>query len=191
MNAQILAIEQSTAPTADPVTLAEVKNFCRIDEDRDDALLADLITTAIRDIENRVGRQLITATWKLYLGDFPSDGPIRLPRPPLRSISTITYVDTNGTTQTEAAAVYAAAVDIKSEPGTVRPAYGQVWSSHRCGAQDRVIVTYSAGYGDTAASVPDDLRLAIMLLVRAWYDQEPEPKAVASLVQSRVSGWIW
>ena len=182
-----MRLEQSTAPTIEPVTLAEVKNYCRIDEDRDDALIDSLIEAARDQVETRAGRQLITATWNMYLPDFPSI--IRLPRPPLQSVTSITYVDSAGDAQTESATVYTA--DTKSEPGLIHEAYSQSWSTHRADADDVVTVTYVAGYGDAGTDVPEELKIALMMLVRSVYDGTPEPPAVNALISLRACGWIW
>ena len=79
-----MRLTQSTAPTVEPVELADVKNFMRVDEDRDDILINSLIVSARDYVERKTGRQLIDANWTLYLPSFPS--LIRLPRPPLDSV---------------------------------------------------------------------------------------------------------
>jgi len=191
-----MRLEQSTAPTIEPVTLAETKNFCRIDENRDDALVDGLIEAARVYVETKTGRQLIDATWKLYLPDFPSI--IRLPRPPLDSITSITYVDSDGVTQTESATIYTA--DTKSEPAIVHEAYGQSWSTHRGDEDDSVIITYKAGYGSAVTDVPKALRIGVMMLVNHWYDNRQvvvtgssnrATEAVDALLSLYTVGWVW
>ena len=46
-------------------------------------------------------------------------------RPPLQSVTTVTYVDPSGTTQTLASNRYV--VDVNNEPGRMAPSVGSVW----------------------------------------------------------------
>ena len=75
--------EQSTAPAAEPVTLGMLKDHARISTEADEAHIEGLLLPAARQtVENETGRQLITATWKIYLDDFLDE--IVLPHPPCR-----------------------------------------------------------------------------------------------------------
>lgn len=121
-----------------------------------------------------LGRALVTQTWRLDLNGFPSGGryvpgmghvdcgAIVLPLPPLQSVSSITFVDTNGDTQTLATSVYQV-VNRQRQPSMIVEAYGQSWPSTR-DIYHSVSVTFIAGYG-AAADVPSDIARAIELLV--------------------------
>ena len=82
-------------------------------------------------------------------------------------MTTIQYVDTAGDTQTLSSSVYN--VDIYQEPGRISEAYGQQWPTTRI-INNAVIVTYVAGYGATAATVPQGIKDAIMILVNHLYE---------------------
>src|ERR1051325_11329554 len=104
-----MALTLSTAPTVEPVSLDEAKGQVRVELDfhSDDALILGLIAAARRLAEVFCGRAFLTQTWDLTLDAFPSGwGPrwpatlggrdaIRLPRPPLQSVSYVKYVDTD------------------------------------------------------------------------------------------------
>src|SRR5690606_26498646 len=177
------SLKQTTAPTAEPLTREEGKPHCRIDADlTDEDALLDIYIAAARDrAEQRTGRQLMPATWKLYLDCFPS-WIIRLPRPPLVSVTSITYVDTSGVTQTLSSSLYE--VDTASEPGRIVPAYGQSWPATR-GEMNDVIVTYEAGYGETVAAargaMPANLKLGMLHYVAQWFRQR-EPVNVDNII---------
>ena len=83
-------------------TKREAKAFAKVDVTDDDSLIDALITAARQLVETEQNRQLMPATYELTLDEFPSSSncPIELPRPPLQSVSSITYVDTAGATQT-------------------------------------------------------------------------------------------
>lgn len=161
-----LTLQQTTPPTAYPVTLDHAKKQCRILWDDENDYISDvLIPAATQYVQNYLNRQLITATWKFYLDEFPRE--ICVPRAPVQSITSIEYVDTDGVTQTLAASTYR--VDVVSQPARIVEAWGKVWPSTQ-GSINSVIVTYVAGYGATYASVPADIRAAILLLIGHWFE---------------------
>lgn len=196
-----------TAPSAEPLTVADCRQHCRIDVEDEDALLETYIRAARDRAEVRTGRQIMPATWKLYLDAFPSE--IRVPRPHLQSVTSIAYTDSAGASQTLSASLYQ--VDTASEPGRILPAWGQSWPATR-GTLNDVVVTYKAGYGaghadaDTAnglalAAIPPNLRLGLLHYVAQWYSQrEPVnvgnivnvmPMAGDALVDQFYHGWAW
>lgn len=61
-----------TPPAVEPVCLADVKAFLRIEDDTEDQIITDLITAAREYLENRTGRAFITQTWQLTDDGFPS-----------------------------------------------------------------------------------------------------------------------
>jgi hypothetical protein len=160
-----------TPPAAEPVTLTEARLHCRIDSTAEDALLSMWITAAREEAEVFTQRTIPAQTWKISLDRFPfydgSSQPrystlgvgayewlearrIRLPRPPLVSVSGITYVDTFGNLQTLDPTLYLASAD--REPGTIEPAYGQVWPVSRYQA-DSVLIQYVAGWPCTTVAL--------------------------------------
>lgn len=163
----------STPPTIDPVGLAELREALRLDSGRDRDLKR-LIQAARQYAEIYLGRQLCTATWLLKLDAFPAnDGAIRPPRPPLASVTSIGYTDSDGDAQTLDAEKYT--VDTDTEPGRIVPAFNETWPSTRA-APNAVTVTYVAGYG-SAADVPQTIRQGIIALVGHW-NEYPEPVIV-------------
>jgi uncharacterized phiE125 gp8 family phage protein len=138
------AIRQTTPPTVEPLSLQEAKDHLRLDGDMEDTHISALIAAARGWVEGFWGRQLAAATFKLTLDAFPTDnGAITLPSPPLIAVTSIAYVDTNGTTQTLSTSDYT--VDSESEPARIVPAYGEDWPDTR-EQVNAVAVTYRAGY---------------------------------------------
>lgn len=160
------ATSQTSAPALEPVSSTEAELWCRVDVSDDDTIFTDIITAARVYVENFTRRQLITATWALYLDQFYK--PLKLPYPPLQSISSITYVDTAGTTQTLAASQYQ--VDAKTQPGRLTEAYGVTWPSTRDDTYNAVTITYVAGYGTAATSVPLPIKQAMRILIASMYE---------------------
>jgi len=183
-----MSIVLKTPPALEPITLAEAKAHLRVDASDEDNYIAALIQAARATIEAWEWRSHITQTWELRLDAFPSGSwPIYVPRPPLQSVtSPIAYIDANGVAQSLLAAKYD--VDSKSEPGRIKPIYGEVWPTTRPGILNAVTVTYVAGYGAAAASVPARTKHAIKLLVGLWYEQR-EP-IVTGTISTRIPDTI-
>jgi uncharacterized phiE125 gp8 family phage protein len=156
------------APTEEPVSLEEAKAHCRVDIDDDDSLIEDLITAARDLVETETRRSLVTTYWAMSIDDFPSCGArrIALPRPPLQSVQSITYYDSDGAQQTLSTDVYG--VNTAREPGFVYLKYGQVWP---CTYEmpDAVTINFVAGWDDVLY-VPSGIKHAIKLLVAHWYE---------------------
>lgn len=154
-----------TAPTAEPVTLAEAKAHLRVDNSDSDTLITALIVAARERAETETRRALITQTWDLYRDAFPS-WELIVPKPLLQTVTSITYTDSNGVTQTLATDQYL--VDSNSEPGRITPAYGLVWPSTRW-QTNAVKVRFVAGYAD-AAAVPQSIKSWMLLAIGSMFE---------------------
>lgn len=163
-----------TPPDVDvePITLDEAKSHCRVDIDRDDALLTGLIVAAREQFELLTGRQVFTAVWALKLDGWPCW--IDVPKAPLLSSPAvaITYLDTAGTTQTLATTQYRvdAPVGPTAARGIIEPAYGVTWPSLYL-VSNNVTVTFSAGYGATRDAVPAMAKQAMLLWLLPEYQR--------------------
>lgn len=189
---------RTVAPADEPVTPDDLKLHARIDDDivADDDYLETLISLAREHIEHLTGVAMIHQTWRITLDAFPSDdAPIYLPRAPLSSVTSVTYLDEDGASQTLAAADYSAetATDPASWPNQISLAYNESWPSTRV-IRDAVTITAVFGFGANASDVPRDLAHAVRMLALFWYehraaaeflqgaDIKPIPFAVAALV---------
>lgn len=169
------------APAQEPVTLVEMRLHLKIDSDitADNALISALIEAARRSAEVFTQRVFITQTWDLFLDTFPGASNslflraprsdlIELPKAPLQSVTTITYVDNNGNTQTLVEDTDFT-VDSNSEPGRILPIVGSFWPATQS-VMNAVKVRFIAGYGDAETDVPEDIKAAIKVMVGGWYN---------------------
>lgn len=154
-----------TDATSDPVTLEATKAHLRVETMEDDALIEDQISHATRYIQDRQKRQLMQATYRYCVDYFP--GMIKVPRPPLSSVTSLKYYDTDGVLQTLVEDTDFE-VDTDAEPGRIIPYYGTTWPTTRQRTK-AVQLTYVAGYA-SAAVVPKPTVQAILLLVGHWYE---------------------
>jgi len=134
----------------------------------EDTYLEGLITSARRIIEGVLNRRLITQTWELALDYFPAGDRIRIPYPPLQTITSVIYYDEDETAATFDSDYYH--VDTYDEPGNVVLVSGQSWPSATLRTVNGVIVKYVCGYGDAASDVPKEYQQAIKMLASELYE---------------------
>lgn len=154
-------------PTEEPVTLAEVKYHCRIDDvdAQQDAFLGALIIAARQKAEHETGRALCTQTRELVLDAFTEAMVLR--GSPIQSIVSLKFIDVNGAEQTMDLADTLLNKD--TEPGYLFPAYGKSWPAARCVA-NAVRVRYLCGYG-AASAVPASIKHWMLLAIGTWFPQ--------------------
>ena len=156
----------TTAATL-PVSLAEVRTACRIEDGRFDALLTQKLRGAVKHIEKLLGIALGEQTWRLTLDQF-SDA-IELPKGPVLGLVTdgFQYIDSNGDAQLVAPEAYV--LDLLSSPAWIVRNEDQSWPT----TQDRInAVQIDFETGWTAETLPDDLKEAILMTAAAWFDGE-------------------
>jgi uncharacterized phiE125 gp8 family phage protein len=160
------------APATEPITTEEAKLQARVDGSEDDALIGSMIMAARQWAEAFTNRAFVTQTWDLLLDDFPACDYIELPKAPLASVSSVSYVDNNGATQSLTQGTDYT-VDAPAGPtalrGRVLLAYNASWPSVR-GVRNAVTVRFVAGYG-AAAAVPEGIKAALRMLVAELYSQ--------------------
>lgn len=171
-----------TPPTCEPVDVGDARAQVVVVDESENVYLRGLLAKARRYVEGVLSRQLITATWRLWLDAFPRGGePIEITKPPVQSIVALQYVDAAGVRQTLSAQNYQ--TDLVSEPGRVAPAYGTSWPVTRTDTLNAVSVEFTAGYGTTGAAVPETIRHAIELLVAHWHEFR-EPIVTGTIVNA-------
>ena len=164
-----MGVQVVTAPTEEPVSLAEAKLHLRVVDNDEDALITGLIAAARGSIEKLLGRALVTQTWRITLKEFPQFPTwvryncIELPGGPAQSVETIKYTDTNGDEQE--LADYDE--DLSGSIGIVAPVFGQGWPMVRRGLAG-VRIEYVVGFG-AASEVPEAIKAAIKLTIGELY----------------------
>lgn len=168
-----------TPPTVLALSLEEAKRQVRRFDNDEDADIEAIVREATEFVEEETRRKLLSTTYDLRLCAFPAAGWIEIQRPPLQSVTSVTYYDQAGAQQTLATSVYR--VHAPSQPtgrrGWIELVDGQVWpvTAER---DDAVTVRFVAGYGADASTVPAALRRALKLLVSHWYEnREPTARA--------------
>jgi uncharacterized phiE125 gp8 family phage protein len=157
----------------------------------DSGAISDIIKTAREYCEKFQNRAYVTQTWQLWLDAFPGKDYIEIPKPPLQSVSSVKYYDTDDAEYTLAATEYT--VDDKSEPGKLFLRYNKTWPTTTLRPYNGACVEFVAGYGDTGASVPDTARQAMLLLIGHWYENREAAIAgtISREIEFAVRSLLW
>lgn len=163
----LLAPVRTVAPTVLPLTLAEAKDHLLVSGETDDAYIVALVgaaTEALDGWEGRLGRCLVTQTWRQDRGAFPSTSGLVLPFPDVASVAVV-YSDASDVEQTLAASAY------RLLPTTLGPTIflktDQTWPE-TYDREDAVRITMTCGYG-AASAVPASIKQAMLMMIGAWF----------------------
>ena len=170
-------------PTLQPVALARVKEWLRVDHSADDGVIQDMVDGAIARIDgpSGIGVALMTQTWQKTIDAFKP--VIQLPGWPIKSVSSVMYLDGAGVWQTLSPTLYR--VDIDAEPARITPILGGSWPVAQpvIGA---VRIAYVLGEAD-ATLFPADLKTAIYMLTAYRYENREAAGAAAAEIPLGVS----
>lgn len=167
-----MSLSVSTYPSAEPITLEEAKNHLNIDlEYTDEDNLIEMYISAARSYcEQYLGYPIAQTAYTYKMNTFGSS-EIELPVSKVISVTSITYVDTTQSPNTQTLSTDVYDLDTGVNPPAVFLKYGQSWPSVRGGRND-VVITFSAGFNDSMASprdlddrVPQAIKSAIKLIV--------------------------
>jgi uncharacterized phiE125 gp8 family phage protein len=157
----------TTAPTIEPLDLEDAKTMLRVQFTIHDSLISGLIKSARSFFENETGWALMNRTLTTYLRFYPKNTVIRLPHPPLSSVTSI-YTNVAGT-PTEFTAAGNWYADTTSRPGGISLLPGKAWPTGVL-HDPAVTIIHVAGFGTKTSSLPEDAIHAIRALVESWYN---------------------
>jgi uncharacterized phiE125 gp8 family phage protein len=161
-----------TSAGSELVTIDEAREWCRVLNEDHDTILTALISSAREHVEKQTGRNLVDKTIVKRMDHFPCSRVIQLSGVPLREVTSITYLDANGDSQTLSSDLYE--VDIYGVPGRIVLNYDDSWPVTDI-APNAVTVTYKSGYtGAGSYLLPPTLREATRFLIAHWFaNREP------------------
>lgn len=148
-------------PSQEPLTREEVRAYLKLSEGQESDFLAPLISSARTYVEGLTGRSLLKQKWVLEISPpYPPSSPlvkveeksleINLPHPPLLEVEAVTMKGQN-------------------IPFTVKESKVRLSSSFW---NKEISIAFWAGYGETASSLPPDLKMAVLMATRCFYDQQ-------------------
>lgn len=171
-----MALQLRVAPSIEPISLSETKDFLRVDGTNEDVLISSLITTARIFIETTLSHIMITEQWSQFLDCWPENNIIKLALSPLQSIDEVRVYSSSTEHTVLDPSTYSQ--DLVSWPPRLNlSSTTSITSSAKL--LNAIEVRFTAGYGSNTSDVPADLRHALMMLVAHWYEKR-EPVSVAS-----------
>lgn len=154
---------------SEPITIADVENQLRTDDLSEESVLIEgIFIPAIREkAEGITRRALVTQTETLSFNYFPSI--ISLIKPPLVSVESIKYINTEGVETTLDPLLYRVIKDKNNpeQPSFIIPAYGFNWPSVR---DDFAVVEVNYTCGYTPENCPKAIKQWMLLNVGALYE---------------------
>ncbi len=171
------AIKRKAEPEKEPVLKTLLKENLRLDCDEQDTLLDSFIKASREAIEARIHRTCISTTYELFFDKFPK--VIELYRPPVQSVTSVKYYDTDEVLQTIDPADYI--IDFNSLPPRITPTDTWPTPQDRTGA---IVVEYIAGYGDAEDTVPEAIKQAMRMLASDIYEH-PEANVELKLAENK------
>lgn len=180
----------------EPITLDDAKLHLRVDNDAEDDLIESMITSARTSCERRMQRSIISQSWILtqssfghphidhHMVDLPElfnlswyhnrchghPGSIVLPHPPIRSVTSVAYLDSSHQRVALDPTAYRLAV-VGEMLALLRP-MGAPWP-RTAREPDAVVITYVAGWAD-ALQIPSPILSWIKLRIGALYENREE-----------------
>ncbi len=175
------------APAAEPVSLAEAKDYLRIAYDGENGLVTALIAGARSRIEELAGVAMMSRTLRVQLDRWPpktvETRVLRLPVRPAGELVSVRVYDAAG-----------AAQDVTDRfvlsPGRaarlIWTSGAFPWPSRRANG---IEVDYTAGFGETPEDVAEGLRLAVKRLAAHGYHAR-DPGSISGPLPEDVAGLI-
>lgn len=180
-------------PYGEPVTLAEAKAHCRVDDTDSDDYITALIQAAREHAEEFCQRSFVQRRYRLTLDCFPlyRESVLCLPMGPVQSVDHIKYYDTDSALVTWAAANYI--VDTSRLPARITPIVDETWPSDVENRIAAVQIQYVAGYAtdsgsptDYAANVPKLAKQGMLFHIGHMFENRQD--AVVGRIVSPMPG---
>lgn len=180
-------LEVVTGPTQEPITITNIKEHLRLDEDVDDLQVNAYIIAAREWAENYTGRFLMQRTMRQWYDASPVDSSalidgtllqghqnyftsnqtLEVAASPISSIDSIKYYDDAGTEYTWAASNYYA--DTISDIARITLKDGGSFPTD-VRKLNAFAVNFTVGYGTNIADVPQAIKVAMMQYITFLYE---------------------
>ena len=177
-------IKVTTEPTAEPLSLQEVKEYLRLEDASDERVVQPMITAVRQFAEEHLGRALMQQTFTLFIDTaLDTENPlwegmrtapdinyyknyVVLPKSPVISVTSVkTYNDSDVATTMAASKYY---VDNAREPARIVLRTGETFPT-ALRVANAIEVIYVAGYA-TAYAIPEPIRLGLFQHIAHLYE---------------------
>jgi uncharacterized phiE125 gp8 family phage protein len=173
-----MTMRPTAEPAAEPVTLGQLRDHIRLDDNADDAAVLGFGVSARESIEKALGFPVLSTIVTGSIESWPGDRLII--DMPVTTVDTVTFTDTAGAT-----AEWTGWVMRTSQGGvtSLRPATGQSWP--QLGDDPIITITARAGF----VHAPESIVTAICMMAaylnanRDGIGQDRLPRPILSLVR--------
>lgn len=154
----------TTPPAEEPLGLADLKAFLKVEGTEEDALIRAVAAAARAHLEAITGRVFVTQGWRILRDAWPAAGRLTLPLGPVASLDTVTV-------ETEAGITGIPTGLFRLDGAALPPRLGWQPGSLPAPAVPLagIAIDVTAGFG-AAAAVPPPLVQAIRLLAAYWFE---------------------
>lgn len=199
---------QITAPATTPVSVAEVKNYLRVDDAADDTLIGILIGAAVKLLEDDLSMKFINQQWDFWADTFGErksewwdgtremarsalqySGELCLPVGRIVSVDKFSTYDNSDNEIAENVSNYV--VDKVSKQGRLGLKMGGLWPTTVLRPINGIQIRATLGFGATAADVPQDIKQAIMEVVGHSYENrgDQDKMTIPDHVHQLIRSW--
>lgn len=158
----------TTAASEAVISTSEAKAWLRVEHSEDDAIIAMLVASATQTAQNYLSQAFVTQTITETFDTWDSE--MKLTIHPVQAVTGITYIDSDGVSQTLSSTIYN--VDTYAKRAILTQAYNQTYPSLQT-QRNAITVVYTAGYG-LATSVPADIKQALLLMIADAYENRQD-----------------
>jgi uncharacterized phiE125 gp8 family phage protein len=152
-------------PDAASRLLTAASGHARIDDgSAEDATIRALLAAAVEFVEEETRQQLFKARYELHMDGWPH-GSVSIPKVPLQEVDSVIYIQNGATKLLPETQFYA-------DPAGSKPA-NVTFTGTLPKPDERpnnVVIEFTAGYGDTAETIPHLLKQAVLLTFAHWYE---------------------
>lgn len=171
---------QKVAPTQIDIdvilSLEDAKRFIRVIDTEDDEDINSFISSAITEAQDITNRQFASATYELYLSNFPREN-FKFPKNPVQEIVSIEYMDINGVYQTIDSTSYYLFNEYEVGKIVFNTTPNVQIKSHK----KAVRITFKSGY---TTNFPADLRQWLKVRVSTLFEFREELTAGVSIAKN-------
>ena len=177
---------RADAPGVEPVSLAAMRGYLRLDPDAgdEDALVASLIAAARAAVELATNRLLAPGRYRITLTAWPADGVVPLPLSPLAGLARVSLVSADASVT-------------ELDPGLVRIGPDPweapcllVGAGAPSLARAAALIEVGAGCGGDGPPVPAPLAQAVRMTVVHWFENRGDEAGAAGALPPAVAGLI-
>lgn len=180
---------RTVAPEGALVSLAEAKAHLKVEHDDEDTLIEALIAAASAQLDGYagiLGQALLTQTWEQSFNGFPDARCLRLALGPVGETVGIAYYDSENVSRS-----FTSATVMSDAIGPLIVLDGDASWPATYERPDAVNVTWTCGFGDEPADVPENIRRAALLLVGHLYvNREAVVTGTIAAALPLAFGWL-